>query len=173
MLAARTSPSTPTSPPLHQSPPQQRPTTSSQQLLVSTLIQHSPIPASVLLSASDLDGNTALHYASAYGQLKAIRALLVAGANPGAKNAYSWTPIEYSSTVQAEVYFRGLVGGGGGGESGGAGGLVRREGEGGGGGALSRGGGGAGLRIVRTGEEMGTGVDMRGGDGRRRPGSAE
>ncbi|KAL8721744.1 MAG: hypothetical protein Q9225_001642 [Loekoesia sp. 1 TL-2023] len=168
MLSARTS-DAPANPTFQQSPPQhQQPTAAAPpQLLVSTLIQHSPVPASVLLSAADQDGNTALHYASAYGQLKAIRALLAAGANPGAKNAYSWTPIAYSSTVQAEVYFRGLVGG----SSDNGGGVLRRDGDGGGG--LTRGAGGGGLRIVRTGEEMGAGIDIRGGDGRRRAGSAE
>lgn len=182
MLSARTSPSppipqNPTPPPTQQSPPQQRSVIANPQLLVSILIQYSPIPASALLSAADLDGNTALHYASAYGQLKAIRALLAAGANPGAKNAYSWTPIAYSSTVQAEVYFRGLAGGGVG-ESGAGSGLLRRDvesGGSGGSGGLSRGGvgGGAGLRIVRTGEEMGAGTDMRVGIARRRAGSAD
>ncbi|KAI4263894.1 MAG: hypothetical protein L6R42_000980 [Xanthoria sp. 1 TBL-2021] len=146
------------------------------QLLLSTLLRLSPVPPKSLLTATDLDGNTALHYASAYGQLKAIRALLAAGANPGAGNKYSWTPVAYSSTVQAEVYFKGLVGGvnesGGAGSSGrGEAGVgLRREGESGG---LSRGGGGSGLRIVRTGEEMGSAIEMRGGDGRRRAGSAE
>ncbi len=146
----------------------------SPQLLVSTLIQQSPIPAPTLLAAVDLDGNTALHYASAYGQLKAIRALLAAGANPGARNAYSWTPIAYSSTVQAEVYFRGLVGGVSNDTIGN--GTVRKDWEGGGGGGgLTRGGvgTGAGLRIVRTGDEAGSGLEIGAGDGRRRAGSAE
>lgn len=174
MLSARSLPSPPnlTNPTSQQySPPQQQLLpNASPQLVLSTLIQNSPVPASILLAAADNDGNTALHYASAYGQLKAIRALLVAGANPGARNAYSWTPIAYSSTVQAEVYFRGLAGGGT--ESGVSSGGTRREFEGSGG--LNRGGaGGAGLRIVRTGEEVGGGVETRGGDGRRRAGSAE
>lgn len=72
--------------------------------IVTTLLSHD---ASV--TAADNDGNTALHYASAYGQLKAIRTLLYAGASPLARNAYSWTPISYSSTVAAEVYFKNLV----------------------------------------------------------------
>ncbi|KAL9030466.1 MAG: hypothetical protein Q9196_001410 [Gyalolechia fulgens] len=175
MLSARSLPSslpTPANPGSQQCQQQQQPASaSSPPLVLSTLIQHSPVPTSVLLAAADVDGNTALHYASAYGQLKAIRALLVAGADPGARNAYSWTPIAYSSTVQAEVYFRGLVGGGN--ESGVAGGGMRRDVESGGAG-LSRGGvGGAGLRIVRTGEEMGSGIVTRGGNGRRRAESAE
>lgn len=76
--------------------------------LLTTLLSLAPDPG-LLLSAADDDGNTALHYASAYGQLKAIRTLLYAGANPHARNAYSWTPVSYSSTVAAEVYFRNLV----------------------------------------------------------------
>lgn len=57
-----------------------------------------------------MDGNTALHYASAYGRLGCIRALLEAGADPGKRNAWNWTAVSYSLSVQAEVYFRGLVG---------------------------------------------------------------
>ncbi|MCJ1471380.1 26S proteasome non-ATPase regulatory subunit [Lambiella insularis] len=77
--------------------------------LIPTLFAVSSDP-SALLSASDIDGNTALHYASAYGHLKCIRMLLQAGASPVARNAYSWTAVSYSSTVAAEVYFRNLVG---------------------------------------------------------------
>ncbi|MCJ1481335.1 hypothetical protein MMC06_001492 [Schaereria dolodes] len=76
---------------------------------LSTLLSLSSDAAS-LLRASDSAGNTALHYASAHGHLKCIRILLQAGASPAARNAYSWTPVSYSSTVQAEVYFKSLVG---------------------------------------------------------------
>ena len=72
--------------------------------LLQTLLTYSPS-----LSASDNDGNTALHYASANGHLKCIRTLLQAGASPTARNTFSWTPVSYSSTVAAEVYFRSLV----------------------------------------------------------------
>ena len=85
--------------------------------LLPTLISLYPVPQHLLnlrppvsLQAVDLDGNTALHYASAYGQLKGIRALLEAGADPGKRNAWNWTAVSYSLSVQAEVYFRGLVG---------------------------------------------------------------
>jgi hypothetical protein len=71
---------------------------------VTTLLAHG-----AAVTAADNDGNTALHYASAYGQLKVIRTLLYGGASPLARNAYSWTPISYSSTVAAEVYFKNLV----------------------------------------------------------------
>ncbi|KAF2724336.1 ankyrin [Polychaeton citri CBS 116435] len=57
----------------------------------------------------DVEGNTALHHASASGSLKALRLLLAAGANPLAKNNYDWTPLAYSQTVAAEVYFKNLV----------------------------------------------------------------
>ena len=57
----------------------------------------------------DINGNTALHHASAAGELKALRMLLQAGASPSAQNAFSWTPIAYSATVQAEVYFKNLI----------------------------------------------------------------
>ena len=57
----------------------------------------------------DQDGNTALHHASASGSLKALRILLAAGANPLAKNNHDWTPLAYSHTVAAEVYFKNLV----------------------------------------------------------------
>ncbi|KAI9841477.1 MAG: hypothetical protein M1838_003535 [Thelocarpon superellum] len=62
-------------------------------------------------NAHDLQGNTALHYASAYGQLKVLRILmLTGGARPDVRNWACWTPASYSATVQAEVYFKGLVG---------------------------------------------------------------
>lgn len=57
----------------------------------------------------DLDGNTALHHASASGSLKALRILLTAGADPLARNSTDWTPLAYSQTVAAEVYFKNLV----------------------------------------------------------------
>ncbi len=89
-------------------------------------------------NAQDLVGNTPLHYASAHGELKVIRTLLAHGADPLLPNHYSWTPITYSSTVQAEVYFKNLVlemermrgrsgSGGLGLEGGGVGGLGKRD----------------------------------------------
>ncbi|CCC13162.1 unnamed protein product [Sordaria macrospora k-hell] len=60
-------------------------------------------------TVADLDGNTALHFASGNGNLLVLRTLLAAGADPGRKNIWSWTPGEYSATVQAEVYLKGLV----------------------------------------------------------------
>lgn len=74
--------------------------------LLPLLLSSTP-PA--LTTAYDNDGNTALHHASAAGELKALRLLLQYGASPMALNNYSWTPIAYSSTVAAEVYFKQLV----------------------------------------------------------------
>ncbi len=76
--------------------------------LLNHLLTLSPSPTSPL-AAADTSGNTPLHYASAYGQLKSIRTLLEHGADASARNAWSWTPVSYSASVQAEVYFKGLV----------------------------------------------------------------
>jgi len=59
--------------------------------------------------SQDMDGNTALHFASANGHLLVLRTLLAAGADPERRNGWSWTAVSYSATVQAEVYFRNLV----------------------------------------------------------------
>jgi hypothetical protein len=76
--------------------------------LIPALVTYSPSPQT-LLAASDISGNTALHHASAAGELKALRMLLQYGANPLASNAYSWTPVHYSATAAAEVYFKTLI----------------------------------------------------------------
>jgi hypothetical protein len=73
--------------------------------LIPTLLNLAP----VILSAHDISGNTALHHASAAGELKALRMLLQYGANPLAINAYSWTPVHYSATPAAEAYFKTLI----------------------------------------------------------------
>jgi hypothetical protein len=85
--------------------------------LIPTLILHSPqsapsntsTPTSLILTSTDSQGNTALHHASAAGELKALRMLLSYGANPLATNAFSWTPVHYSATSQAEAYFKTLI----------------------------------------------------------------
>ena len=103
--------------------------------------------------------------------------LLEQGADAGQRNVWAWTAVGYSASVQAEVYFKGLVGGengeggrrrgGSAGErmvagEGGSGGREREavvEGEGG----RSRGGSGGrvgGLRMVSA--EGGVGVEGRG-----------
>lgn len=96
-------------------------------------------PAVALGGPGDVDGNTALHFASSDGHLLVLRTLLAAGADSERRNVWSWTPIAYSASVsadnllwlaieeanvhgnmeqssliislqvQAEVYFKGLV----------------------------------------------------------------
>lgn len=73
--------------------------------LIPTLLNLAPS----ILNAHDQYGNTALHHASAAGELKALRMLLQYGANPLAQNAYSWTPVHYSATPAAEAYFKTLI----------------------------------------------------------------
>lgn len=62
------------------------------------------------LSARDNSANTALHHACAWGQVAAVHLLVSAGADASARNAFMWTPIDYSASVQAEVYVKRLVG---------------------------------------------------------------
>ncbi|CAD6451572.1 e0a53f66-12be-4bda-8da2-b858c5642d6d [Sclerotinia trifoliorum] len=62
-----------------------------------------------VLANSDVDGNTALHFASSNGHMLVLRTLLAAGADAERRNVWMWTPISYSSTIQAEVYFKKLV----------------------------------------------------------------
>lgn len=78
------------------------------------LLAHSPLPPRELLSHADANGNTALHYAAAYGNVKALRTLLEAGADPEVRNWANWMAVSYSMTVKVEVQFRGLLGEGGG-----------------------------------------------------------
>ncbi|KAL9080153.1 MAG: hypothetical protein Q9159_007648, partial [Coniocarpon cinnabarinum] len=68
-----------------------------------------PASAHPLLSVRDTNGNTPLHHASAAGQLKTIRLLLQAGADGSARNAGTWTPVDYSASVSAEVYLRQVI----------------------------------------------------------------
>jgi hypothetical protein len=73
------------------------------------LLTFAPGGPALLLNNADVDGNTALHFASSNGHLLVLRTLLAAGADSEKRNAWSWSAISYSATVQAEVYFRGLV----------------------------------------------------------------
>lgn len=61
------------------------------------------------LSDTDNAHNTALHHASAAGELKTVRLLIVAGADDKALNAAGWSALAYSASVAAEVYLRRLV----------------------------------------------------------------
>ena len=106
-----------------------------------------PAPA-LLLGAADADGNTPLHHAAAQGHLKALRALLAAGADATAPNARGASPVAVSRTREATEYFVSLVmevEKRRGEEQRGA--ARRRAGEGGGG------GGGGGVRMVSAAED--------------------
>jgi ankyrin repeat protein len=73
------------------------------------LLTFAPGGPTSLLDRADVDGNTALHFASSNGHLLVLRTLLAAGADSEKRNNWSWSPVAYSATVQAEVYFKGLV----------------------------------------------------------------
>ncbi|KXX78248.1 Target of rapamycin complex 2 subunit AVO2 [Madurella mycetomatis] len=77
--------------------------------VVQILLTYAPGGAAAALSQADLDGNTALHFASSNGNLLVLRTLLAAGADAGRKNVWNWTAEAYSATVQAEVYLKALV----------------------------------------------------------------
>ena len=49
------------------------------------------------INATNSSGNTPLHYAATYGSVRAVRALLAAGANPNARNASGATPLLYGA----------------------------------------------------------------------------
>jgi ankyrin repeat protein len=112
MLAAQSSnPAHAPSSTLHL-PPSARPralsagtaTVSEDTTTISILISHD---ASV--TCVDNAGNTALHQASAWGNLKAVRVLLSAGALPLALNKANHTPLDYSITKQEAQYFQSVI----------------------------------------------------------------
>ena len=72
--------------------------------LIETLIGHG-----ANVNAKDKQGNTCLHNATAWGNLKVVRTLIQSGADALCQNRAGWTPEYYSITVQAEVYYRNLV----------------------------------------------------------------
>ncbi|KAJ2898399.1 hypothetical protein MKZ38_003951 [Zalerion maritima] len=78
--------------------------------IVQLLLTYVPGGPEEALRRCDLEGNTALHFASGHANLLVVRTLLAAGSDPERKNAWSWTPGAYSATVQAEVYLKNLVG---------------------------------------------------------------
>lgn len=84
--------------------------TNGHDTVVQILLTFAPGGPEKVLAESDNDGNTALHFASSNGHLLVLRTLLAAGADSDKRNVWSWTPVAYSATVQAEVYFKGLVG---------------------------------------------------------------
>ncbi|KAJ1326120.1 ankyrin repeat domain-containing protein 6 [Microdochium nivale] len=77
--------------------------------VLQLLLTYAPGGHESAVHGADVDGNTALHFASSNGHLLVLRTLLAAGADAERRNAWSWTAIAYSATVQAEVYLRGLV----------------------------------------------------------------
>jgi len=74
--------------------------------LLLTYVPGGPFEA---VQRADAEGNTALHFASGNGNLLGLRTLLAVGADVDRPNVWSWTPVAYSATVQAEVYLKGLV----------------------------------------------------------------
>ncbi|KAI2622043.1 ankyrin [Xylaria nigripes] len=77
--------------------------------VVQLLLTYAPGGAESAVENSDLDGNTALHFASSNGHLPVLRTLLAAGSNPDKTNVWSWSAVAYSATVQGEVYFKNLM----------------------------------------------------------------
>jgi len=77
--------------------------------VLQILLTYVPGGATEAVQQADLEGNTALHFASSNGNLLALRTLLAAGADAERRNMWSWTAVAYSSTVQAEVYLKGLI----------------------------------------------------------------
>ncbi|KAK1980879.1 ankyrin repeat-containing domain protein [Colletotrichum cereale] len=77
--------------------------------VLQILLTYVPRGAQEAVQRADLDGNTALHFASSNGNLLVLRTLLAAGADAERRNVWSWTAMSYSATVQAEVYLKGLV----------------------------------------------------------------
>lgn len=81
-----------------------RPASTEDVAVIESLLAHG-----AELEAQDKQGNKCLHYATAWGNLKAVRALIQAGAVPVSTNWAGWRPDNYSLTVQAEVYYKNLV----------------------------------------------------------------
>lgn len=77
--------------------------------VVQLLLTYAPCGAYEAVQRADVEGNTALHFASGNGNLLVLRTLLAAGADVEKRNVWNWTPAAYSATVQAEVYLKGLV----------------------------------------------------------------
>ena len=71
---------------------------------VVTLLMHK-----ANISLKDKKGNTALHYASAWGNLKTFRLLVSAGVPPLEENDGGWTAADYACTLAAARYCRALV----------------------------------------------------------------
>ncbi|KAI1148187.1 ankyrin [Nemania diffusa] len=77
--------------------------------VLQILLTYVPGGAESAVQNSDIDGNTALHFAASNGHLLVLRTLFAAGADPDKRNIWSWSAVAYSATVQAEVYLKNLV----------------------------------------------------------------
>ncbi|KAM4065686.1 ankyrin repeats (3 copies) domain-containing protein [Hirsutella rhossiliensis] len=77
--------------------------------ILQLLLTYAPAGPYEAVQRADVEGNTALHFASSSGNLLGLRTLLAAGADVERRNIWNWTPAAYSATVQAEVYLKGLV----------------------------------------------------------------
>ncbi|TLD30669.1 hypothetical protein PspLS_01731 [Pyricularia sp. CBS 133598] len=73
------------------------------------LLTYVPGGAYEAVRQADLEGNTALHYASSKGNMLVLRTLLAAGADADRRNVWLWTAVEYSQSVQSEVYLKNLI----------------------------------------------------------------
>lgn len=73
------------------------------------LLTYAPGGACEAVRQADLEGNTALHYASSKGNMLVLRTLLAAGADSERRNIWEWTAVEYSQSVQSEVYLKNLI----------------------------------------------------------------
>ncbi|KAK2741362.1 hypothetical protein FQN57_005646 [Myotisia sp. PD_48] len=99
-------------------PPKQRPrhnTPSSCSTAVDLLSSENTSTVTKLLKRGasvvpvDCEGNSVLHYASAWGNLKTFRLLVAAGAPPLARNNVMCTPADHALTLQAAAYCRTLA----------------------------------------------------------------
>ena len=81
-----------------------RPASTEDVAVIESLLTHG-----AELEAQDKQGNKCLHYATAWGNLKAVRMLLAAGAPPFVRNRANHTPFEYSVTKQAAQYFQSII----------------------------------------------------------------
>ncbi|RYP65787.1 hypothetical protein DL771_008152 [Monosporascus sp. 5C6A] len=79
--------------------------------VLQILLTYVPGGAQAAVRNADLEGNTALHFASSKGHLPVLRTLLAAGADPQQRNIWSWAAVSYSATVQTEVYLKTLIAG--------------------------------------------------------------
>ncbi|KAF4508091.1 hypothetical protein G6O67_004518 [Ophiocordyceps sinensis] len=77
--------------------------------ILQLLLTYAPTGPYEAVQRADVEGNTALHFASSSGNLLGLRTLLAAGADVERRNIWNWSPAAYSATVQAEVYLKGLV----------------------------------------------------------------